>query len=87
MNDTWILSPACFLELQGDGFTTIEVQVSVFNQWGDEVFHSDNYAKDTPWNGTWKGADLPAGTYFFVVRQPYKNKAPVNSKRFILIQR
>lgn len=87
VNDTWILSPACFLELQGDGFTTIEVQVSVFNQWGDEVFHSDNYAKDTPWNGTWKGADLPAGTYFFVVRQPYKTKAPVNSKRFILIQR
>lgn len=39
--------------------------VSIFNQWGDEVFRQTNYQND--WRGTYKGDDLPVGTYFFVV--------------------
>lgn len=40
--------------------------VSVFNQWGDEVFASGSpYQND--WAGTFQGGDLPVGTYFYFV--------------------
>lgn len=39
--------------------------VSIFNQWGDEVYRSENYQND--WQGTYNGADLPASTYYYVV--------------------
>ena len=39
--------------------------VSIFNQWGDEVFRSAPYQND--WRGTYKGEDLPVGTYYFVI--------------------
>ena len=38
--------------------------LSVFNQWGDEVYRSGPYAND--WQGTYDGRALPSGTYFFV---------------------
>lgn len=40
-------------------------EVSIFNQWGDEVFRARPYNND--WGGTYDGQDLPAGTYFYVV--------------------
>lgn len=40
-------------------------EVSIFNQWGDEVFRARPYNND--WRGTYDGQDLPAGTYFYVV--------------------
>ena len=39
--------------------------VSIFNQWGDEVFRQAQYQND--WQGTYKGEDLPSGTYFWVI--------------------
>ncbi len=39
--------------------------VSIFNQWGDEVYRSTNYQND--WMGTYNGEDLPVGTYYYVV--------------------
>ena len=38
--------------------------VSVYNRWGNEVFAAKNYRND--WGGTWKGTNLPDGTYFYV---------------------
>ncbi|MBI5916067.1 MAG: gliding motility-associated C-terminal domain-containing protein, partial [Bacteroidetes bacterium] len=39
--------------------------VSIFNQWGDEVFHAEPYLSD--WEGTFDGEDLPASTYFYII--------------------
>lgn len=39
--------------------------VSIFNQWGDEVFHAEPYQNN--WRGTFDGEDLPAGTYFYII--------------------
>ena len=39
--------------------------VSVFNQWGDEVFRAAPYENN--WRGTYNGEDLPTGTYYFIV--------------------
>jgi gliding motility-associated-like protein len=38
-------------------------QITIFNRWGSEVYHSDNYQND--WQGTFNGDYLPEGTYFY----------------------
>ncbi len=40
-------------------------EVSIFNQWGDEVFNSSPYQNN--WFGTYNGEDLPVGTYYYVI--------------------
>jgi gliding motility-associated-like protein len=37
----------------------------VYNRWGVLVFEAQNYQND--WDGRWKGAYLPGGTYFYVL--------------------
>ncbi len=39
--------------------------VKIFNTWGIEVFTSKGYG--TPWDGKYKGNDLPAATYYYVI--------------------
>ncbi len=41
-------------------------QVSIFNQWGDEVFRSQRPYENN-WKGTFDGQDLPLGTYFYII--------------------
>jgi gliding motility-associated-like protein len=40
--------------------------VEVFNRYGQQVFYSVGYA--TPWDGRFKGKDLPTGTYYYVIK-------------------
>jgi len=40
-------------------------RLSIFNQWGDEVYAASPYRND--WAGTYGGQILPPGTYFFVL--------------------
>jgi len=36
-------------------------RVTIFNRWGTQVFHSDDYQND------WDGGDVSDGVYFYVV--------------------
>jgi len=56
INDTWNIK---YL----DSYTTCTVQI--FNRYGENVFSSIGYG--TPWDGTYKGAKLPTGTYYYVI--------------------
>lgn len=58
-----------------------ENSLSIFNQWGDEVFRASPYLNN--WEGTYDGQLLPAGTYFFVFEPG--GAAPASSG-FILIK-
>jgi gliding motility-associated-like protein len=40
--------------------------VEVYNKWGQKVF-SDNEGYVVPWDGTYKGEQLPAGSYFYII--------------------
>jgi gliding motility-associated-like protein len=40
--------------------------VEVFNRYGQQVFYSNGY--NTPWDGRFKGKDLPVGAYYYVIR-------------------
>ncbi|WP_161888760.1 Ig-like domain-containing protein [Pontibacter russatus] len=48
------------------------VAVEVYNRWGNLIFERANYQSD--WNGTYRGAALPVGTYFYVISIPGKSR-------------
>jgi gliding motility-associated-like protein len=59
-------------------------ELTIFNQWGDQVFHSEPYLQN--WDGTDSGNPLPPGTYFYVLK--YNSSAVKENKTgFIIIQR
>ncbi|WP_295713481.1 gliding motility-associated C-terminal domain-containing protein [Mucilaginibacter sp.] len=39
--------------------------LTVFNRYGQQVFKSIGY--DKPWKGTYNGAKLPSGTYYYII--------------------
>lgn len=78
VNDAFVIPPHCLVV--GEGVPQNEV--SIFNQWGDQVFYASPYNND--WEGTYNGQPLPAGTYFFVVKLPGESKPRTG---FLLIQR
>ncbi len=41
----------------------IQFELSIYNRWGERVFHGDNAL--TGWDGTFKGKPCDAGTYFY----------------------
>lgn len=57
INDTWYIENLQF-------YTTNEV--SVYNIYGQVVYTKKGYAND--WEGTYNGAPLPDGTYYYVIK-------------------
>ncbi|MNE44563.1 hypothetical protein D3C80_1387950 [compost metagenome] len=45
-----------------------DCKVMIINRWGSKVFESTGYAE--AWDGTFKGEDLPLGTYFYEIVSP-----------------
>ena len=56
--------------------------LSIFNEWGDEVFRAQPYRND--WAGTYNGDDLPPGTYFYIFERGDGSEAMTG---FLVIQR
>lgn len=56
-NDIFIIP-----ELEADPDAYPNNELTIFNRWGDVVFHAKPYRND------WDGGDLPAGTYFYIIR-------------------
>ncbi len=42
-------------------------KVTVYDRWGQRVFHSIGYNDDQRWDGTRNGRELPAATYYYVI--------------------
>ncbi len=47
--------------------------VEVFNRYGTKVYQSTGYS--IPWDGRYKGEDLPAGTYYYVINPGNQRKS------------
>lgn len=56
-NDTWVIDLI-------DLFPNCEVEI--YNRWGEMLFRSVGYR--TPWDGRYNGAQVPVGTYYYVVK-------------------
>lgn len=44
-----------------------ECEVEVYNRWGEQLFYSKGYPDSERFDGTYKGKDLPVGTYYFII--------------------
>ncbi|WP_299287337.1 PKD domain-containing protein [uncultured Mucilaginibacter sp.] len=42
-----------------------DVTVEIYNRYGQQIYYSKGYS--IPWDGRYKGAELPVGTYFYVI--------------------
>jgi gliding motility-associated-like protein len=77
----------------GDGINDVfvipcatgDIEFSVWNRWGIEVYRSDKYLND--WDGRYKGSPLPDGTYYYVVKYRTTNGDEINKAGFITIHR
>jgi gliding motility-associated-like protein len=58
INDFWIIGSI-------DQYPS--AKVSVFDRWGQRIFHSIGYENEKRWDGTFSGAKLPSGTYFYII--------------------
>ncbi len=74
INDQFVIP--CLPQYEGSSLT-------VFNRWGDEVFYSDVYQGE--WEGTFKGNDLPGGTYFYILKLNDTDKTEL--KGYVFLQR
>ena len=50
-------------------------KVKIYNRWGQSVFES--LGQYTPWDGTSKGAPVPAGVYYYLIN-PDKSSRPLS---------
>jgi gliding motility-associated-like protein len=56
-----------------DTWTPLDIEsyekslVQVFNRWGGLVFESTGGTSYQPWDGTNEGAELPVGTYYYII--------------------
>lgn len=62
-----------------------DVKFNVFNRWGIEVYKNDAYANN--WDGSYNGAPLPEGTYFYILKYSSDNINQLNKDGFITIRR
>lgn len=46
-------------------------KLTIFNRWGNRVYHSDDYASD--WDGSHNNELLPDGTYFYILELNERN--------------
>ncbi len=55
-NDVWVIR---YLDSYAD------CEVDIYNRYGEHVFHSTGYKQ--PWDGVYKGKQLPVGSYAYIV--------------------
>lgn len=65
-NDTWYVE-----NLEKFDYS----EVHIVNRYGTEIFYASPYLNN--WNGTYNGAPLPDGTYYYILKTKYKGKDTV----------
>ena len=63
INDTWNIKNL-------DSYPNCTVQI--FNRWGQNVYTSIGYG--LPWDGTYRKAALPTGTYYYIINLKNNSK-------------
>lgn len=76
INSDYVLEPVNLFTPNGDGTNDYfnirnaelysDCELVVFNRWGNEVYRSASYQND--WDGTYKGQELPEGSYYYMLK-------------------
>lgn len=62
--------------------------LSVFNRWGAAVYKNDRYDDITDkFDGKYKGADLPDGTYYYILKYTNQLGLAIDRSGFVVIHR
>lgn len=67
------------------GNTLEKIELSIFDRWGEKVFESDNQSNG--WNGSFKGAIVPADVYVYYIEGTCYNRATFRKKGNITVIR
>lgn len=59
-----------------------DVEISIYNRWGEEVFYSKGYTEK--WDGTFKGKKVPADNYSFVIKPNFEDKVDIKGSIVVL---
>lgn len=51
-------------------------EVSVFDRWGQRVYHKKGYSPEGDWDGRYLGTPLPTATYYYIVELNAKTDSP-----------
>jgi len=83
-NDTYLISgidAACF--------ESIDIELIIFNRWGDKMFETSNYRNSEAWDGNWNnsGKEAPAGTYFYQIQYLNTQQKPVKLSGYLELVR
>ncbi|OFX41966.1 MAG: hypothetical protein A2X08_12575, partial [Bacteroidetes bacterium GWA2_32_17] len=57
-NDVWIIDLIGYYP---------NIEVEIFNRWGEKLFYSKGYPDSERWDGNFKGKPLPTGTYYYII--------------------
>ncbi len=63
-NDVWVLDED--EDGVNDMYLYPDAELRIYNRWGELVYYTNNVA-DEPWDGTYRGRDLPVDSYHFVL--------------------
>lgn len=59
-----------------------DCRVTIINRWGSKIFESIGYQQ--PWDGSYKGEQVPAGTYFYEIVSPSNQFEPIKGSISII---
>jgi gliding motility-associated-like protein len=65
--------------------STTAIVFCVYNRWGIEVYRSEDYRND--FDGRYRGAPLPDGTYYYVVKYTNDEGTVINRASYLTIRR
>lgn len=70
-----------------DEFVDIEYDIDIFNRYGNSVYEARKLTTEKAWDGTFKGKDVPEGTYFYVLNLTIEEENPIITKGWIQLIR
>ena len=72
-----------FFTVFSDIATEQVASLQIFDKWGNQVFEKNNFMPNLPqegWDGTWRGKEMPLGTYVYSAFIEFKNGNKINFK-------
>ena len=68
VNDVWIIRNTGYYE---------NVNLYIYNRYGDKVYEAKNFGPGTEWDGKFKGNYVPAATYYYVLNFKFPGEETV----------
>ncbi|NHF58330.1 T9SS type B sorting domain-containing protein [Flavobacteriaceae bacterium TP-CH-4] len=71
----------------GNREVSLVYSIEIFNRYGNQAFLAQNKTEAEIWDGTWKGKQVPDGTYYYVLNVRIENEEPKIQKGWIQLIR